>query len=297
MKHKAYFLKIQPTVSEILNYLIGILMLVSAGCGANRKLAPPVDQMPGYTLVWADEFNGKGAPDSLNWRFENGFVRNEELQWYQSQNAWCENGNLVIEATKEHRANPLYKAGSQGWRTNREYIGYSSSSINTSGKKTWLYGRFEMRGKIDISSGLWPAWWTLGESGKWPANGEIDIMEYYSGKVLANIACLGNNSRPEWHSITKAVDSLGGKKWSAKFHIWRMDWDENSIALYLDDVLLNKTDLDQLNNKDGSGINPFKKPQYMLLDLALGGLNGGSLEGTHFPNRFEVDYVRVYQKK
>jgi beta-glucanase (GH16 family) len=254
------------------------------------------DTDPGYSLVWSDEFNVTGSPDTSAWRFENGFVRNEELQWYQAQNAWCANGRLIIEARKEERPNPMYKPGSNDWRSSREAIRYTSSSINTSGKKSWLYGRFIMRGKIDISSGLWPAWWTLGESGRWPANGEIDIMEFYRGDILANVACLGSNRKAEWHTVTKSVDSMGGKKWASNFHTWRMDWDEHSIALYVDDVLLNKVAVEKLTNKDGSDINPFRQPHYMLLDLALGGMNGGSLEGTTFPNRFEVDYVRVYQK-
>ena len=153
-----------------------------------------------------------------------------------------------------------------------------------------------MRGKINISEGLWPAWWTLGVDGDWPQNGEIDIMEYYQKKLLANVACSGPNNKVEWYSKTKNIDSLGGKQWSAQFHIWKMDWDQNSIALYVDDVLLNAVDLNKVVNKNGSGINPFKQPHYMLLNMALGGLNGGNLVHTKFPNKFEVDYVRVYQK-
>jgi len=76
-----------------------------------------------------------------------------------------------------------------------------------------------------------------------------------------------------------------------------MDWDENAIELYLDDLLMNKVELSKLVNKDGSNINPFKQPHYMLLDLAMGGMNGGDPSNTKFPNRFEVDYVRVYQKE
>jgi len=144
--------------------------------------------------------------------------------------------------------------------------------------------------------GLWPAWWTLGVSGRWPANGEIDIMEFYREKLLANIACIGGNRNAEWYSKTKPIDSLGGQTWASQFHTWRMDWDENAIALYVDDVLMNQVELSKLENKDGSGINPFKQPHYMLLNLAMGGQNGGSLADTKFPNRFEVDYVRVYQK-
>lgn len=167
----------------------------------------------------------------------------------------------------------------------------------TAGKKSWLYGRFEMRGKIDISEGMWPAWWTLGVDKRWPANGEIDIMEYYRGKLLANIACLGKDGKPEWFSNTFPVDSMGGTKWSSQFHIWRMDWTEQFIALYVDDVLLNKVLINELVNKDGSNFNPFKQPHYMLLNFAIGGMNGGDPSKTVFPRTFEVDYVRVYQLK
>ncbi|TDQ08902.1 glycoside hydrolase family 16 protein [Pedobacter metabolipauper] len=251
----------------------------------------------GYKLVWADEFNGAGRPDTLSWNHERGFARNQELQWYQPDNAWCENGRLIIEARKETKPNPRYKKDGKDWRDSREYIQYTSSSINTSGLHSWQYGRFVMRGKIDVSAGLWPAWWTLGVSGEWPSNGEIDIMEYYKGRILANIA-VGTSKRyqAEWHSKTKAVDELGGAAWASEFHIWRMDWTETEISLFVDDQLLIAVAMDQLYNKDGSSTHPFKQPHYMLLDLAMGGLNGGVLGDTKFPNRFEVDYVSVYQK-
>jgi beta-glucanase (GH16 family) len=265
------------------------------GCGTSARLGKG-SATGGYKLVWADEFNNAGAPDSTNWRYEKGFVRNEELQWYQQENASCNKGLLVIEARKETRPNPGFVAGSNDWRKKREQITHTSSSINTSGKHSWQYGRFIMRARIDISKGLWPAWWTLGVNGGWPANGEIDIMEYYRKKLLANIACMGINRKAEWHSTTRNTDSLGGRAWANRFHTWRMDWDENAIALYVDDQLLNKVELNLVVNKDGSGINPFKQPHYMLLDLAMSGMNGGELEDTRFPNRFEVDYVRVYQK-
>lgn len=275
----------------ILPCLYGIL---DSGSHAQLSKAEEVD---GYKLVWADEFNKRGAPDTLNWRYEKGFVRNGEMQWYQQENAWCEKGLLIIEGRKELKPNPGYEAGNRDWKKSRRNIEYTSSSINTSGKHSWKYGRFVMRGKIDISSGLWPAWWTLGINGRWPANGEIDIMEYYKKKLLANIACLGQGRKTEWYSNTFSTDSLGGKAWASRFHIWRMDWDENAIALYLDDHLLNMVELNKLVNKDGSNINPFRQPHYMLLDLAMGGMNGGDLSVTKFPNRFEVDYVRVYQKE
>lgn len=252
----------------------------------------------GYKLVWADEFNLDGQPNLVNWKFEHGYLRNEEQQWYQNDNAWCENGRLIIEGRKEVKPNPLFKAGATDWRRKLKDIQYTSSAINTSGLQSWQYGRFVMRGKIDVSLGLWPAWWTLGVAGDWPSNGEIDIMEFYKGKLLANVAS-GTKTpyQAAWRSQTKAIAELGGKNWASEFHIWRMDWTAQLIELYVDDQLLLKVDVDRLYNKDGTGINPFKQPHYMVLNLAMGGINGGSLADTKFPNRFEVDYVRVYQKE
>jgi len=247
----------------------------------------------GYKLIWSDEFNKDGIPDSSNWTYEKGFVRNNEAQWYQPENAFCKNGHLIIEAKRETKPNPNYIEGNRDWRKNRSQINYTSSCLLTRGLHNWQYGRFEMKAKIDISDGMWPAWWTLGISKPWPANGEIDIMEYYSGKLLANIACMGANKKTEWFSKVKYTDSIGGKKWASKFHIWQMDWTEGYIALSVDGQLLNKVSMDSLVNKDGTAFNPFKQPHYMLLNLALGG-NPGE---TEFPKRFEVDYVRVYQKQ
>ncbi|RYG25050.1 MAG: glycoside hydrolase family 16 protein [Chitinophagaceae bacterium] len=275
------------------------LFLLVAGCSSTKQttVSAPQQQLPdGYQLVWSDEFNKEGKPDSANWGYERGFVRNEELQWYQEENAYCKGGLLVIEARKEEKPNPRYAEASNEWRRKRKNIEYTSACIITAGKKTWQYGRFEMRARIDISKGMWPAWWTLGISKGWPGNGEIDIMEYYRGKLLANIAFQGRDRRAEWFSNTFKTDSLGGKKWADEFHVWRMDWTEEFIALYLDDQLLNKVSLDKLVNRDGSNFNPFKQPHYMLLNLAMGGMNGGDHAGTAFPQKFEVDYVRVYQQ-
>ncbi|MCG2617503.1 glycoside hydrolase family 16 protein [Terrimonas sp. NA20] len=272
-----------------------IICLIMPGCKTQSKV--PTTTPGGYHLVWSDEFNKNGKPDTTNWGYEKGFVRNEELQWYQEENAYIKNGLLVLEARKETKPNPRYEEGSKDWRKKRKDIEYTSACMITRGKKSWQYGRFELRAKIDISKGMWPAWWTLGVDKPWPANGEIDIMEYYRGKLLANIALRGENRKTEWYSNTFSTDSLGGKKWADQFHTWRMDWTEEFIALYIDDQLLNKVTMDKLVNKDGSGFHPFKQPHYMLLDLAMGGMNGGDHQGTVFPQKFEVDYVRVYQKR
>ena len=258
-----------------------------------------------YKLVWSDEFNTNGLPNPAYWNFEEGFVRNNELQWYQDNNAYCKDGVLVIQAKKERKPNPNFDKNSNDWRKNRPQIEYTSSSINTKGKKEFLYGRVEVRAKIPLESGSWPAIWTLGNSMEWPSNGEIDIMEYYRIKgvphILANAAWgtdIRYNARWKTGAIPFSHFTSKDKDWDEKFHIWRMDWDDNAIRLYLDDELLNKIPLTEtVNGKLGNYSNPFKQPHYLLLNLAIGGQHGGDPDINAFPMKYEIDYVRVYQKK
>ena len=261
-----------------------------------------------YRLVWSDEFEVDGRP-SKDWTFERGFKRNQELQWYQSQNAWVKDGCLVIEGRKEHRKNPLYEAGSSDWRRNREFIEYTSSSLTTRLGFQFLYGRVEVRAKIPVASGSWPAIWLLGNKWEWPQNGEIDMMEYYIKdgvpSILAN-ACWGSTERWKavWDSVVMPFSHFTEKDpdWADKFHIWRMDWDKDFIRLYLDDELLNEIDLSKTVNGGygGNHENPFSNiipgfKHYILLNLALGS-NGGEPDASQFPLRYVIDYVRVYQK-
>ncbi|RZK92677.1 MAG: glycoside hydrolase family 16 protein, partial [Hymenobacter sp.] len=173
----------------------------------------------------------------------------------------------------------------------------TSASLNTRGKQQWQYGRFEMRARIPTGPGRWPAFWTLGVAKPWPSNGEIDIMEYYKGKVLANVASgTAQPNTAKWHSETRPVASFADPAWASKFHVWRMDWDAQAIRLYVDDELLNETLLTNTVNQDGTGFNPMMQPHYVLLNLALGGDNGGELTPATLPARYEIDYVRVYQR-
>lgn len=257
----------------------------------------------GYQLIWSEEFDKDGNVDSQKWNFEHGFVRNHEWQWYQEENASVKNGLLTIEARNEDRANPLYKEGSKDWRENRPAIRCTSSSINTRGKFSFLYGRLECRARIPSGYGAWPAIWLLGEQLPWPSNGEIDVMEYYRSQgvpsILAN-ACWGTERQyvAKWNSKITPLSHFTEKDpfWVTRFHTWRMDWDEAFIRIYLDDELLNEIDLSTTVNKSRDGINPFHRPQYILLNLAIGGDNGGKVEEDGFPMRYDVDYVRVYQK-
>ena len=259
-----------------------------------------------WKLVWSEEFDTDGSPDSSAWNYENGFVRNEEVQWYQPDNAYCKDGYLIIEGRKENnRFNPGYRQGSDKWSEKREKIDYTSSSLHTAGKKEFLYGRFEVRARIPVADGAWPAIWTLGSGVEWPSCGEIDIMEYYRingvPHILANVAW-GNDKKYDavWNSKKVPYSYFTDKQpeWASEFHIWRMDWDEEFIRLYLDDELLNEVPLSAtVNGRIGKGENPFHKPQYLLLNLALGGINGGPVNDEALPMKYGIVYVRVYQKK
>jgi beta-glucanase (GH16 family) len=263
---------------------------------ASHQGRGPDAPAPGFILDWADEFDGDGAPDPANWAYERGFVRNQELQWYQPDNARVEHGLLVIEGRRERKPNPNYQAGSADWKRSREYADYTSSSLLTRGLHAWQYGRFEMRARIDTRAGLWPAFWTLGTSGGWPKNGEVDIMEYCRGMLLANVAWgSATPGRAVWADTRTPLTSFGAD-WSSRFHVWRMDWDADRIQLFVDDRKLNDVDLGKAINQDGTNINPFHQPHYLIVNLAIGGASGGDPAATTFPARYEVDYVRVFRK-
>jgi beta-glucanase (GH16 family) len=274
-----------------------LLVAATAGLGAcSAPARPDVLQPSSRTLlVWADEFDRDGRPDSAQWTFERGFVRNEELQWYRSENARVGNGRLVIEARRERLPNPAFDSTSGDWRRRRPHAEYTSASLTTRGLHKWQYGRFEMRARIDVRPGMWPAFWTVGDSGRWPASGEIDVMEYYDGVLLANVAWADSSGRARWDASRRPVAALGGAAWAANYHVWRMDWDEREIRLYVDDLLLNSTPLDSTFNGAGRPLNPLRQPHHLILNLAIGGTQGGDPSVTQFPARFEVDYVRVYR--
>ena len=258
-----------------------------------------------WQLVWHDEFDGTGPLNTEVWKAEHGFVRNEEYQWYQEQNAYRQDGILVLEGKLDSIPNPRYQAGSRSWQRNRPYARYSSASVNTRGTYSFLYGRMEVRARIPAVCGAWPAIWTLGDRMPWPSNGEIDIMEYYQvggvPHILANAAW--GNDRPHsavWNSKRIPFSHFLEKDpyWAQKFHIWTMDWDAEAIRIYLDGELLNDISLaGTINGSIGNHVNPFHQSQYILLDLSIGGINGGEPQPDAFPMRYEIDYVRVYQKK
>lgn len=229
----------------------------------------------GWTLAWSEEFAGPQIDTSV-WGYEIGYRRNEEAQYYtqRSENARIDSGHLLIRALKE------------SWQG----YAYTSASLRTSGKKSFQYGKFEMRARIDIRSGSWPAWWWLPNSGGWPKGGEIDMMEFYQSKCLFNVM----DGNQKWTSKTKPISSLGGARWSEHFHVWTLVWDSLKIQLALDGEKINEYDLANADGTGPNGSNPFRRPGYFILNQALGGTNGGDPSKTVFPVDFQVDWIRMH---
>ena len=255
----------------------------------------------GWQLVWSDEFDYSGLPDQDIWNYEEGFLRNMEMQYYTRQrkkNVRIENGILVIEAHKEEFVNPRYRAGSDSWQEQRKIAQYTSGSINTLGKAEFRYGRIEIRAKLPRGNGMWPAFWMMGsniEKAGWPRCGEIDIMEYV-GKapdiVHANchFADPSVKTRTE-HKSSGTGHTIVSEPWN-DFHIYAIEWDEKQITFFADGLQYSVLNIDDA----GTGPdNPFRQPQYLLLNFALGGSWGGEIDDSMLPQKYEIDYVRVYE--
>lgn len=256
-----------------------------------------IDTPEGYELVWSDEFDEGVKPDTNKWTYEIGFIREKEQQWYQSDNATLDSGILTIEGRRENMRNPYFNNSSTDWRKRIRYAEYTSSSIKS--KHSFQYGIVEVRARCDEALGLWPMVRTLGIEQKWPANGEIDIMEF-RGYDRNPVIMVGAVWGAHWQEVTmdtrmRPLDSLNMEfpGWTEAFHIWKMEWTESYIKLFLDDSLLKTLQVDSMKNSDG--FNSFQQPHILMLNLAIGSMGGDPFR-TKFPRKFEVDYVRVFQK-
>ncbi|MEP4534296.1 MAG: glycoside hydrolase family 16 protein [Cyclobacteriaceae bacterium] len=258
--------------------------------GLDYQPTDSINEYAGYELVWSDEFNTDSRPSPDNWGYEEGFVRNQEAQYYSDseENNEVRDGTLIITARRNHNGHS-----------------YTSSSLHTRNKHHFTYGRFEIRAKLAVCEGCWPAIWTVGNQYDWPIGGEIDIMEFYDRSILANVAWSGSAAySPVWDSHKMPVSNwlFDDPYFLDKYHLWRMDWDHDFIKLYIDDQLLNTIDLNETINRgwQGNYDNPFRYQnenfgQYLILNLAIGGTNGGTIDTKAFPQEFKIDYVRVYQ--
>jgi len=278
------------------SWLAAVLLVTALAAPALFCDTSPAPERPGWELVWSDEFDYEGLPDPERWSFETGFVRNYEEQCYtraRLENVRVEDGRLIIEGRRERWPNQRYEPESRDWRREREYAEYTSGSVETRGLFSFQYGRVEVRAKLPEGRGVWPAIWTLGENYPevgWPRCGEIDIMEFVGhdpNRVHANVHFL----RDDEHASQAGY--LVVEAPYRDFHVYAMEWDERHIAFFFDDQEYHRVDLDIA----GEGAdNPFRRPHYLKLNLALGGTWGGEIDDTIFPQQFVIDYVRVYQR-
>jgi len=236
-----------------------------------------------WEMVWSDEFNAAGVPDPNKWDYEEGYIRNKEKQYYtksRPENARVEGGFLVIETRKD---------GFEGHAI-------TSASLHTRKKASWRYGRIEVRAKLPTGKGMWPAIWMLGINRQigWPACGEIDIMEnvgFDPLKIHANAHTKAYN-----HVLgTNKGDRIEVSNPAKHFHVYAIEWFEDRIDFFVD-----KTKYFTFRNEGtGNDVWPFDKPHYLILNAAYGGSWGGQ-KGTDdsiLPQKYYIDYVRVYQTK
>jgi len=235
-------------------------------------------QEPCWILQWSDEFNGPSI-DTRVWNYEIGYIRNQELQYYtnRSQNARIENGNLIIEARHDN------------WNGHA----YTSASLNTQNKKSWKYGRFEMRAKLVCGKGMWPAFWSKGNSGSWPACGEIDVMELVGGSNGLGDSTI--HGTMHWDSSGKAAaggdTTISSGKFADDYHLFAIEWDSLQIKWFLDSSQYFSASI------TGASRSEFRQPFWILINLAVGGTWPGSPDAaTVFPQQYMIDWIRVYKR-
>ena len=240
-----------------------------------------------YKLVWSDEFNGS-ALDETSWTIQTGGWGwgNEEAQYYtdRSENVRVEDGCLVLEARKEQYENNAYTSG----------------RIYSKGKREFTYGKIEASISLPSGRGLWPAFWTLGSSGGWPNCGEIDIMEY--------VGSVPNRIFGTLHTLKDRSGSISSRAYTGitnienNFHTYGIEWacEEQSgkdvIRFYVDDVVYSE----QVESViDDIEYWPFNRPNYLIINLAVGGTLGGTIDDAIWasPRLVKVDWVRVYQRQ
>ncbi|NBP69445.1 MAG: glycoside hydrolase family 16 protein [Cytophagia bacterium] len=236
-------------------------------------------------LVWSDEFDYTGIPDTTKWNYDvggNNGWGNNELQVYTRlpQNVRVDQGKLIIEA---HHDSIEGKA-------------YSSARIVSKGKGDWLYGKIEVRAKLPYGRGTWPAIWMLPtdwEYGGWPTSGEIDIMEHVGfnqGSVHGTIHTASYNHIKH----TEKSGQVTIPDVADAFHVYAINWTKDKIEFFVDNTLYYTA---QKSENDTFKEWPFDKKFHLLMNIAVGG-NWGGKEGVDesvWPQKMEIDYVRVYQ--
>ncbi len=271
---------------KLILFFITLIPISFASCSKDEGTTSANDtipEIPGYTLVWNDEFDGQYInPNKWSWEVNGDGGGNNELQYYTAlpTNSYIENGRLIIKAIHENYQN-------------REY---TSARLRTKDKGDWLYGRIEVSAKVPTGVGTWPAIWMLPTDwayGGWPASGEIDIMEHvgYDPNVIHGSI----HTKAYNHTIgTQKSKQLNIPTATTQFHVYAIEWFADHIDFFIDNYKYFTFN----NENKGWEYWPFDKRFHLILNLAVGG-NWGGVQGVDvnaFPAKMEVDYVRAYKK-
>ncbi len=269
-------------------------LLVGCAGSASPTRPPEVQEEPGetgsWTLVWSDEFDGSTL-DSGKWSIQRGDGcdlgicgwGNNERQWYQATNVSVANGLLTITARRE-------ASGGQG---------YTSARIRSAGKGDWRYARVEVRARLPRGRGMWPAIWMLPtdqDYGPWAASGEIDVVELVGHEPATVHGTLHYGGAWPNNRSSGSSYSLSVGTFADDFHTFALEWESGVIRWFVDgDLYQTQT---QWSSTGGAFPAPFDRRFHLLVNLAVGGNWPGDPDGTtQFPQRMDVDYVRVYQRR
>ena len=280
-----------------------VLAALTTGCGGggsdnspvavSEPLQPIVAGLTGYSLVWQDEFETAGLPDETKWDYDtylNPNWHNNELQYYTArrlENSRVEGGALKITALDE----PLSSRSAWGGKR------YTSARLVTRGNAEWTYGHFEIRAKLPCAIGTWPAIWTLGShtlptQPNWPVDGEIDIMEQRGFNSAEKMKVLATLHFQDAYAGAGPTEEQSLPSACTDFNTYHMTWTQTEIKMGVNGTIYNT-----YNKPTNATRNnwPFDNPQYLLLNVAVGGTLGGNTI-RDLPSSMEVEFVRVWQR-
>lgn len=284
------------------SFALALLCIAAPALHADPSVSTPVPSAPSsesaadavaayaatdWKLTWSDEFDRDGAPDPAKWGYEVGLVRNHEAQFYtkdRRENARVKDGQLIISALQEP------------WTENGKKAAYTSASLTTKKGYSFTYGKIEICARVPAGRGVWPALWTLGsniDTVSWPLCGEIDLMEFVG--FLPNKLHFTAHTGAFNHVLNsgKGVPVDCASPYDS-FHRYGLIWTPQKLTWFLDGRRVHEF----ANDGRGETHWPFDRPQYLLINLAIGGAWGGKkgIDPAILPAELRVDYVRIWQR-
>lgn len=278
------------------NILVTLAILVSINMWGLPREQQNIIKYPGYSLVWAEEFDYKGLPNADYWNFHEGYERNSELQDFRKANlkyAHVKKGRLILKAYKDPHE------GINKWTKEPYHFDFSSAEVVTDQKVSFKYGRIDVSAKLPTGRGIWPAIWMMPVKsvyGGWSRSGEIDIIEYVWG-IADDHQTVAATVHTEDIDINKNKVGSGYiscNTLSTEFHLYSLVWKENHIEILFDNQVIFTYE----KTTDNSAKWPFDQDFYLMLNISVGGSWGGTwgIDDKIFPAKMEIDYVRYYKE-